>query len=210
MLTNIEKINSKFESLASKLLKLRWLYLSLYILAIIACMYGSSLVKIDTSNENSFLASDSINIQTDHFEEIFGNDQYVIVLLENKNLFSYESLSLLRELHNELNDSVVFVERVTSINDLEFTVGDEYGMVIEQIVPDIIPQNPSELQEIKEKIFRKESFRNRIISSDTTQTMLSIKFTPFPDKWQDTYETSPDVLAGESVLNIVNKDKYKH
>jgi len=113
MLTNIEKINSKFESLASKLLKLRWLYLSLYILAIIACMYGSSLVKIDTSNENSFLASDSINIQTDHFEEIFGNDQYVIVLLENKNLFSYESLSLLRELHNELNDSVVFVERVT-------------------------------------------------------------------------------------------------
>ena len=163
MLLNIEKINSRFERIASKLLKMRWLYLSLYIVAIIACMYGSTLVEIDTQNENSFLASDSINIQTDHFEEIFGNDQYVIVLLENEDLFSFESLTLLRELHNELNDSVVFVERVTSINDLEFTVGDEYGMVIEQIVPDFIPQDPTELQKIKGKAFSKENFRKRII-----------------------------------------------
>lgn len=209
MLLNIEKINRSFERIAHTILKYRWLYLSLFVVTIIACMYGSTLVKIDTSNENSFLESDSINIQTDHFEEIFGNDQYVIVLLENKDLFSHESLKLIRELHEELVDSVVFVERVTSINDIEFTVGDEYGMVIEQIVPDVIPTDPEQLAEIKERAFSKENFRKRLISSDGAQTLLTIKFAPFPDDWQGEYETSPDELAGESVLEVINKDKYE-
>ena len=172
-------------------------------------MYGTTLIKIDTSNENSFLESDSIKIQTDHFKEIFGNDQYVIVLLENENLFSYESLTLLRDLHNELSDSVVFAERITSINDIEFTVGDEYGMVIEQVVPDVIPTNPQQLERIKEKAFSKENFRKRLISSDGTQTLLMIKFAPFPEDWQGEYETSPDQLAGKLVLNVINQDKYK-
>jgi len=209
MILNIEKINAKFERLAHHILKLRWLYLSLFIATLLACMYGSTLIKIDTSNENSFLEGDSIKIQTDHFEEIFGNDLYAVVLLENKNLFSYESLKLLRELHQELSDSVVFVERITSINDLEFTIGDEYGMNIEQIIPDVIPTNPNELRKIKEKAFSKESLRKRLISADGTQTLLSIKFSPFPENWQDEYETSPDELAGESVLNIINQDKYE-
>lgn len=208
MLINIEKINSGFERIASHLIKLRWLYLLLFLVTIIVCMYGSTLVKIDTSNENSFLESDSINIQTDHFEEIFGNDQYVLVLVENENLFTNESLTLLRELHNELNDSVVFVERVTSINDVEFTVGNEYGMVIEQIVPDVIPSEAQELVKIKEKAFKKENFRKRLISSDGTQTLITIKFAPFPEDWQDKYETSPDELAGKSVVNTINQEKY--
>jgi len=196
MLINIEKINLKFERIAHHILKLRWLYLSLFVVTLIACMYGTTLVKIDTSNENSFLESDSINIQTDHFKEIFGNDQYVMVLLENENLFSYESLTLLRDLHNELSDSVVFAERITSINDIEFTVGDEYGMVIEQLVPDVIPTDPKQLERIKEKAFSKENFRKRLISSDGTQTLLMIKFAPFPEDWQGEYETSPDQLVG--------------
>jgi len=209
MLLNIEKINSRFERIAHHILKLRWLYLSVFVVTLIACMYGTTLVKIDTSNENSFLESDSINIQTDHFKEIFGNDQYIIVLLENENLFSYESLTLLRDLHNELSDSVVFAERITSINDIEFTVGDEYGMVIEQVVPDVIPTNPKQLERIKEKAFSKENFRKRLISSDGTQTLLMIKFAPFPEDWQEEYETSPDQLAGKLVLNVINQDKYK-
>jgi hypothetical protein len=208
MIINIEKINTKFERLAHHILKLRWLYLLLFIATIIACIYGSTLIKIDTSNENSFLESDSIKIQTNYFEEIFGNDQYVIVLLENENLFTQESLQLLRDLHNELADSVVFIERITSLNDLEFTAGDAYGMVIEQIVPDVIPDDPQQLLEIKEKAFSKENFRKRFISSDATQTILSIKFLAFPEDWQEDYKTSPDELAGESVLSIINQDKY--
>ncbi len=209
MLLNIEKINAGFERIAIHILAWRWLYLSLFVVAIITCLYGSTLIEIDTSNKNSFLESDSINIQTDRFENIFGNDQYVLVLLENEELFSYESLVLLRELHNELSDSVAFAEQITSLNDVEFIVGNEYGMVIEQIIPDEIPSSSEALLEIKNKVFSKEDLRKRIISSDGTQTLLSIKFAPFPDKWQEGYEISPDQLAGKSVLKVIDQEKYE-
>lgn len=208
MIFNLEKINAAFEKIAYHILKFRWIYLSLFIASLVVCMYGSSLVKIDTSNKNSFLAKDSINIQTEHFEEIFGNDQFVAVLVENENLFSYETLTLLRELHEELNDSLLFVERVTSLNDIEFTIGNEWGMTIEQIVPDQIPTNKEELLEIKEKAFQKENFRKRLISSDGTQTMMSVKFYPFPENWQEDYEKAPDELVGEKVNKILSQEKY--
>ena len=35
-----------------------------------------------------------------------------------------------------------------------------------------------------------------------------IKFAPFPEDWQGEYKTSPDELAGESVMNVVNQQKY--
>ena len=209
MILNVEKINLVFEKIAHHILKLRWIYLSLFVLSIVACLYGASMVKIDTSNENSFLDGDSINIQTDHFKEIFGNDQYVAVLLTSNDLFSHESLSLLRELHRELKDSVPFVEKVTSINDIEFTIGNDYGMAIQQIVPDRIPHDHQALETIKEKAYRKENFRKRLLSSDTTQTLLTIKLLPFPDHWQDKYQTSPDELVGESVVHIINQTKYE-
>lgn len=209
MIINIEKINAGFEKLAVHLIRFRWLYLICFILCLIASLYGVKLVQIDTSNENSFLESDSINIQTDLFKEIFGNDQYVVVLLENEDLFSYESLSIIRKLHEELEDSVAFVERVTSINDIEFTIGTEYGMTIEQIVPAIIPRSDTALKHIKEKAFSKENFRKRLISSDGKQTMVSVKFMPFPEEWQDKYEASPEELSGKSILNIISKEEYQ-
>lgn len=208
MLFNIEKINSGFERIAEHLMKYRWLYLALLVITIAACAYGSKLVKIDTSNENSFLESDSINIETEYFKDVFGNDQYVLVLLENKNIFSHKSLSLIREIHEELNDSVNFVESISSINDIEYTIGYEGGMMIQQILPDEIPDDELGLKEIKEKAFAKENFRKRLFSKDGSQTILTIKFLPFPKDWKDKYEMSPEVLVGKSVVNIIEKDKY--
>jgi len=79
MLFNIEKINSGFERIAEHLMKYRWLYLAMLVVTIAACAYGSKLVKIDTSNENSFLESDSINIETEYFKDV----------LETINMFWY-------------------------------------------------------------------------------------------------------------------------
>jgi len=209
MLFNIQKINRSFEGAAGILIQRRWLFLLGFVVTIVLSLYGSTLIKIDTSNENSFLAGDSINIQTDQFEEIFGNDQYIGILVENEQLFSYEKLMLLRELHEELLDSVPFQERITSLNDLEFTVGTEYGMSVEQLIPAVIPRSQTEIDQIKDKLFRKENLRSRLVSSDASQTWISIKFLPFPDDWQEETGQSPNDLVGEVVLSVINQEKYE-
>ena len=82
-------------------------------------------------------------------------------------------------------------------------------MAIDQIIPEQIPTDSIKLSEIKKKLFSKENFRKRLISKDGTQSWVTIKFAAFPEKWQDDYDEYPQLLAGESVINIISKDEYK-
>jgi len=208
MKLNIQKINAWFEKRAVNLIRFRCLYLAGFTVILLLSFYGSTLVQVDVSNESNFLPKDPIREQTKAFEELFGNDQYVAVLVETEDLFSYRALTLLRELHRELYDSVPFTEDVTSLIDVEFTRGTEYGMQIEQIVPVLIPESEEGLMQIREKAFSKENFRQGLISSDDTQTWIMIKLLPFPEDWQEDYEEYPQLLVGSSVDHIIGKEKY--
>lgn len=208
MKINIEKINAWFERRAHGLIKNRWYFLTGFVLILVVAFYGVSLIQVDVSNESNFLPKDPIRQKTKEFEELFGNDQYVAVLVEHENLFSHRALSLLQELHRELYDSVPFAEDVASLIDVEFTRGTEYGMFIEQIVPEVIPESEKVLNEIRRKAFSKQNFRERLISSDGTQTWIMIKLLPFPADWQDKFEEYPQLMVGSAVDHIISKEKY--
>ncbi len=208
MKINIEKINTWFAKRAVGLIRNRWYFLLGFAVVLGVSFYGTSLIKVDVSNESNFLPNDPIRLQTKKFEELFGNDQYVAVMVENENLFSREALLKLRELHNELYDSVPFVENVTSLIDVEFTRGTDYGMSIEQIVPGNIPDSEEALEEIRSLAFSKKNFRERLISSDGKQTWIMIKLLPFPEEWQDQYEEYPQLMVGSAVDRILGKETY--
>ena len=208
MKIDLEKVNAWFERRAYSLIKYRWICLVGFMIILVISFYGTTLIKIDVSNESNFLPNDPIRLQTEEFEDIFGNDQYVGILVEHENLFTYEALSLLSELHRELYDSVPFTEDVTSLIDIEFTRGTEYGMFIEQIVPEKIPDTEEGLSEIKRKAFSKENFRERLISNDGKQTWIMMKLLPFPDDWQETHEEYPQLMVGGAVDHIISKEKY--
>lgn len=208
MKINIEKINAWFAKRALGLIRNRWYFLTGFAMVLCMAFYGMSLIKVDVSNESNFLPNDPIRLETKKFEELFGNDQYVAVMVEHKDLFSREALLMLRELHQELNDSVPFVEKVSSLMDVEFTRGTEYGMYIEQIVPEEIPETEEALEKIRRMAFSKQSFRESLISSDGTQTWIMIKLLPFPDQWEGQYEEYPQLMVGSAVDHILEKEKY--
>lgn len=208
MKINIEKINAWFAIRATGLIRNRWYFLAGFALVLGMAFYGTTLIKVDVSNESNFLPNDPIRQQTREFEELFGNDQYVAVMVENDKLFSKEVLEKLRQLHHELYDSVPFADKVSSLIDVEFTRGTEYGMSIEQIVPENIPDSEEALEEIRNLAFSKKNFRERLISSDGTQTWIMIKLLPFPEDWADSYEEYPQLMVGSAVDHILEKEQY--
>lgn len=209
MKLNLEKINAWFEKRAWGIIRFRWLFLGLFFVTFLLGMYGASLMKVDVSNESMFLNDDPMKIATDKFKEMFGNDQFVGILIESDELFSKEKLILIRELGQEILDSVPFADQIVSLTDIEFSVGTEYGMSIEQIVPEIIPSSPEELDEIKDKVFSKKIFREKLISSDGTQSWIMVKLLPFPKDWEKNYEEYPQLLVGKKISQIIEKEKYK-
>ncbi len=180
MKINLLKINAWFEKASKRIIRYRWMNLGIFLVVIIIFTYGASIIRVDVSNENSFLPNDPINRDTDEFKEVFGNDQYVGILVETGDLFTHKNLTLIREIGRELEDSVPFLDRVTSLDNIEYTVGTEYGMSIESIVPEVIPKDRIELYRIRQKAFAKENFRKRLVSQDGKQTWIMVKLQPFP------------------------------
>ena len=136
----IERINAWFLLRGEQVVRYRWWVLLLFVLLLAVGVYGLRYFKINDSWESYFLEDDPMLVKTDEFKSIFGNDSYALVLTECDDTFTPENLRLIRQLSNELLDSMTFADKITSLTDIEFMVGDSAGMEIEQIVPEEKPQ----------------------------------------------------------------------
>ena len=144
----IERINDWFARQGRWMVQKRWLVLSLFILVFAIGFTGLRYFKVSASWENYFLEDDPMLVKTKEFKDIFGNDNFAAVLTQCDNSFMKENLELIRELTNEMMDSISYADKITSLTDIEFMVGNEEGMTIEQIVPDLIPTDAASLETI--------------------------------------------------------------
>lgn len=205
----IEKINCKFRQMSVWILRHRMLVVGLFALLVAFSFVGTKRIVMKTSFDDYFVSDDPMLLKTDEFKSIFGNDYYVAVLVKNKDVFSKRSLTLIRELSNELKDSLSYADKVTSLTDLEFAVGTEEGMTIEQIVPEEIPSDADGLNEIKRKAYSKPYLSKKLVSKDGTMTWIMVKLRPFPadSVWKKTSDIAPDMVTGKETGRIITKRK---
>jgi len=207
----IESINEKFRAMSQGLLKRRWLALAAFVLILFVGMIGMGKMVKETSFDAYFIEGDPMLVKTDEFKAHFGNDYFVGILTECDNIFTKENLTLLRELGNELMDSVSYADKITSLTDIEFMVGDEWGMTIEQIVPDEIPDDGTpEMNEIRRKAYSKPNVAKKLVSRDGKMSWVVLKLRAFPEDsvWHKETDTAPDMQTGCEVERVLNNPKY--
>ena len=150
-------------------------------------------------------------VQTEEFKNIFGNDNFAAVLVECDNIFTRDNLKLIRRLSNEMLDSMSYADKITSLTDIEFMIGEEDGMLIEQIVPEEIPADPEGLDEIKRKAYLKPNIASRLVSADGRLTWILLKLRPFPaDTGGGKKDGGPsaEALTGRELQHIITKTEY--
>lgn len=207
----IETINEKFGVMIRGLLKRRWFAICAFVLILFAGMVGMKRMVKETSFDAYFIEGDPMLVKTDEFKAHFGNDYFVGVLTECDNIFTKKNLTLLRELSNELLDSVSYADKITSLTDIEFMVGDEWGMTIEQIVPDEIPDDGTpEMDEIRRKAYSKPNVARKLVSKDGRMSWVVLKLRAFPEDsvWHKETDVAPDMQTGEEVDRVLNNPKY--
>ena len=119
----IEKINRWFARRGEWIVKRRWVVIIGFIALFAAGFYGLRFMKINDSWESYFLEDDPVLLKTEEFKAVFGNDNYAAVLTDCDNTFTKENLELIRELSNEMLDSMSYADKMTSITDIEFMIG---------------------------------------------------------------------------------------
>ena len=205
------RINKFFERYAAFLLKWRWVAIALFVIVLLVSFYGMSKMVQQTSFDDYFIEGDPMLVKTEEFKAHFGNDYFVGILTDCDDHFTRENLTLLRELGNELLDSLSYADKITSLVDLEFMLGTEDGMEIVQIVPDEIPETGSpEMAQVRALAYSKPQVARKLVSADGKKawTLLKLRAFPSEEEWKKTGNVSPDIITGEEVSRIIAKEKY--
>ncbi|SFW19081.1 hypothetical protein SAMN02910409_0799 [Prevotellaceae bacterium HUN156] len=207
----IERINELFAKFAEQLLKVRWFTLGAFALVILLSVVGMSHMVKETSFDDYFIEDDPMLVKTEEFKSHFGNDYYVGVLTHCDNHFTKEHLTTLRALSNELLDSLSYADKVTSLTDIEFMVGSDDGMTIEQIVPDEIPDDGTPaMDSIRARAYSKPHVARKLISKKGDLSWIMVKLRAFPKDsvWKKTSTVAPDIITGQEVEHIIKKPQY--
>jgi len=161
---------------------LSWKYIIIFVIVALVALAALGLDKIivDNSNESLFQKDDNIILLNKEFETVFGNEDFVFVMLEG-DVFSHEFLSFTRDVSERIYEEVPFVKNVTSLTDLEFTEVIDGDLYIDQLIDYDIPKDSQTLNEIKEKVMSKDLLRDRIASVDGQSAAVFVEFDNFPE-----------------------------
>lgn len=205
---DIEKINARFRKIGDYIVRFRTLNLLLFFVLLVVTILGLRLVRSDTNQENYFLEGDELLIAKEHFDSIFGNDDFCAVLVEADDVFTPQTLRLIRQMGQELKQEVPYADDVLSLTDMEFSSGTDDGINIVTPVPDPVPEDAAALMEIKEKVLSKAFLRNRIVSDDGTQTWIMLRLKLFPPHATMENGDGVDVAIGRKVNEIASREQY--
>ncbi|MCP4118463.1 MAG: MMPL family transporter [Desulfobacteraceae bacterium] len=205
---NINKINLFFGRLGEMIIRFRYVNILLFMVVMGIAFAGLGKIKPDAGWDAWMLEKSPLKIADDEFKDIFGNSDYVAVMVEVDDLFTPGVLSKIRELGKELKQNVPFADDIQSITDCEFSLGNEFGFEIVNLVPDAIPEDSAELEKIRQLALSKELLKGKLVSRDSTQSWVMLRLHPFPKGWRDGNNKAADMVVGTKALEIIQQDKY--
>jgi hydrophobe/amphiphile efflux-3 (HAE3) family protein len=209
MENRLKKINEWFGELTPTIIKYRWWIIVIAVAIISVQIIGVTRMQFVNSNDSWLLENDPIKLAQDDFEEIFGNDEAVLVLLEAEDVFSHDALQVNRTLCKAFEKEVPLADDIFSLTDIDFTRASADGIEVGQLVPEQIPQNTAELEEIRKQAMTKEYLVDRLFSRDSTATLIIIDLKPYP-KGEDAAKLDLEyqIKITHAAREIVNRPEY--
>jgi len=202
----VEKFNRFFRKFGEFQIKHRAVFLLFITLFTAGGFLGLTKFQADTSEEGWFDNGEEVKRNQDHFEDIFGSDDAVMVLVESKNVFDEEVLDAISRLGERLLLEVPYSDELTSITNLSISRGTEDGFEVINPFEDGIPDTSTEegrkeLQEKKDFILSRRSLKNNLVSDDGSECWVLLSLNPYPDEEQ--------AVIGKAAYDIVHSDEFK-
>ncbi|MCF8104163.1 MAG: MMPL family transporter [Desulfohalobiaceae bacterium] len=133
---------------------------------IVAAGFGSFAPFVRTvSNVDYFRLKDHPDQKFyEEFKEVFGNDEFFVIAFEHQDIFTPDSLGLIKKITSKLESSEL-VRDVVSLANVDDIVGEEGYFYISSFLKDI-PESEAKLAELKKEASDNPLYVNNIISRD--------------------------------------------
>lgn len=168
------KIEKHFESLS------RWLYRNPYKALVIVFLIVGTLVsqapylKIDTTTEANLHEDDPSLMEYNRFRDQFGRSELIIIAIESPEVFEKDFINRLKSLHEELENEVPYLRKITSLINVRNTHAKSDELVVEDLLGDW-PEKPVNLIELRHQALRNPFYLNHVISDDGQVAALVIE-----------------------------------
>ena len=184
---------------------------TLLIVGALASQIGN--LYFETRVEEFLEADDPVRVQYDVFRDQFGRDELIVVALKPPEIFSFDFLSRLRDLHIDLEDNLPYLDEITSLYNARQTraVGDE--LITDDFLQDW-PESQADLDALREAALDNPFYINSFISANGSTTGMVLRLQTYNLEGQeegalggfsDTGEETPEFLLSGQVAELISE-----
>lgn len=169
-----DRIEALFSQLARTLYR-NPIKILLSVLILVGCLCSQiPKIEIDVSPEALLRPSDPTRLLYNEFREQFGRPELIVIAIESPNIFSEMFLSRLKSFHQDLEDTVPYLRKVTSLINARDVYGEENTLVVGELMADW-PASTVDMARLKKKVLGNSFYKNSLISEDGRVTTLVIE-----------------------------------
>ena len=135
-------------------------------------------MRVDTSAESFLHENDPAIVGYDIFRQQFGRDEYFIVAISGDDVFNLEFLTLLRDIHQAIEEDVNNLQSVESLVNVRSIYGEEDDLIAEDLLEEF-PETDEDIEIIKKRVQAKPVYYDRLINRDEDSVTILVKLVPY-------------------------------
>ena len=131
-------------------------------------------IKMDTSTEGFMHPEDPVLITYNKFRAQFGRDERIVLAIKSDNIFTVDFLNKLKELHEEIEEKVPYLDDVTSLYNVRNTRGEGDKLITDDLL-EPMPTTLAEVEAIKKRAMASHFYKDLLLSQDGKMTTIVIE-----------------------------------
>lgn len=206
------EINKAFRKFGEIQVKFRWLFLLAMFVITAVGLSGLRKFVAEDLQEDWFGDKEKIKLATDRFEETFGNEDVITVLVQTKDVFDSDVLNMIDRLGNEMMETIPYARDVMSVVEVSVAKGTDEGMQVVTPFEDGIPdthtaEGKAEMESIKKFLLSREAIANKLVSEDSTETWVILYLYGYGD--EDNKARTGMYKAGRAAHKLLDDPKWQ-
>ncbi|MDR9858842.1 efflux RND transporter permease subunit [Treponema socranskii] len=206
------EINKAFRKFGEIQVKFRWLFLLAMFVVTAVGLSGLRKFVAEDLQEDWFGDKEKIKLATDRFEETFGNEDVITVLVQTKDVFDSDVLNMIDRLGNEMMETIPYARDVMSVVEVSVAKGTDDGMQVVTPFEDGIPdthtaEGKAEMESIKKFLLSREAIANKLVSEDATETWVILYLYGYGE--EDNKARTGMYKAGRAAHKLLEDPKWQ-
>ena len=152
-------------------------------------------IEMDTSTEGFMHEDDPVLLTYNKFREQFGRDERIILAIEDENIFSIDFLTKLRNLHKDIENSVPYLDDVTSLYNVRNTRGKGDQLITDDLL-EPFPKTAEDVAKIKKRAMESHFYRDLFLSRDGKMTTIVIETDAFSHEGEQNISVEDEFNEG--------------